>query len=89
MLPLLHSVPGAAKRLDVSESTIWRLVAERKLHPTHVRSRTMISEVELQRYVAASTVRPREKAAPISDNTLKETAETRARETTQDDVADE
>jgi excisionase family DNA binding protein len=56
--PLLYSVNAAAHRLGVSESTIWRLIDGKKLYPTRVRSRTMISETELQRYVAESTVRP-------------------------------
>lgn len=89
MQPLLHAVPRAAKRLDVSESTVWRLVAEKKLYPTYVRGRTMISEAELQRYVAESTVKPQGKAACISDNTPKETPENRVRESTQDDVVNE
>ena len=87
MQPLLHPVPKAAKRLDVSESTVWRLVAKKKLYPTYVRGRTMISEAELQRYVAESTVKPHEKAASVSGDTLKETAENRVRESTQDEVA--
>jgi excisionase family DNA binding protein len=85
--PLLYSANNAARRLDVSESTIWRLVAEKKLYPTYVRGRTMISEAELQRYVAESTVRPRE--AQIANKTRKEAAENRAHESTQNDRTDE
>jgi hypothetical protein len=55
---LLHTVPHAAVRLDASESTVWRLLAEKKLYPTYVRGRTTISEAELQHYVEDSTVRP-------------------------------
>jgi len=59
MEPLLHTVPKAAGRLGVSESTVWRMIGAKELSPTRVRGRTMISEAELQRYVAESTTRPR------------------------------
>src|SRR5262245_26200423 len=85
MQPLLHAVPGAAKRLNVSETTVWRLVAEKELYPTYVRGRTMISEAELQRYVADATVRPRAKKAPLADKKRTETGENRACELIHDE----
>lgn len=53
--PLLHTVPEAAERLRVSESSIWRLLRLGKLCATSVLGRTMISEAELLRFVAEAT----------------------------------
>jgi predicted DNA-binding transcriptional regulator AlpA len=57
--PLLRTVPRAAERLGVSESTVWRLIRLRQLNPTCVLGRTMVSEEELQRFVAEAT-KPRQ-----------------------------
>ena len=53
--PLLHTVPQAAERLRVSESSVWRLLRLGKLCATTVLGRTLISEAELQRFVAEAT----------------------------------
>jgi excisionase family DNA binding protein len=87
--PLLYSVNDAARRLGVSVSTVWRLLAEKKLYPTYVRGRTMISEAELQRYVAESTVRQRVKETPIAGATRKARAQNRVHESAQDDELNE
>ena len=61
---LLHSIPDAGLRLGVSESTIWRMIRDQLIVTTHIRRRTMIAEVELQRYVAqAAAASPTEVAA--------------------------
>ena len=50
LVPLLHTVPGSAKRLSVSERMVWRLLRIGKLRASRVLGRTMISEAELQRF---------------------------------------
>jgi excisionase family DNA binding protein len=55
MTPLLHTVRGAADRLNVSESSIWRLLRQGQLRRTSVLGRTMLSEDELQRFVTEAT----------------------------------
>jgi excisionase family DNA binding protein len=85
--PLLYSASDAARRLGVSESTVWRLLGEEEIYPTYVRRRTMISEAELQRYVAESTMRPREQETPIADKTQTEMTENLVGESTIDDTA--
>ena len=49
LVPLLHTIPRSAKRLGVSERTVWRLLRTGKLRASRVLGRTMISEAELQR----------------------------------------
>jgi excisionase family DNA binding protein len=51
LVPLLHTVPRSARRLGVSERTVWRLLRTRKLRASRVLGRTMVSEAELQRFV--------------------------------------
>ena len=50
LAPLLHTIRGSARRLGVSESTVWRLLRSSKLRTSRVLGRTMISEAELQRF---------------------------------------
>jgi hypothetical protein len=50
-VPLLHTVRGSAKRLGVSESTVWRLPRAKKLKPTRILGRTLVADAELQRLV--------------------------------------
>ena len=57
MQPLLHTVRRSAERLNVSESTVWRLIRRGQLNPTYVLGRTMLSEGELQRLVTEATKR--------------------------------
>lgn len=51
----LHKYPAAAKLLGVSERTLDRLVSERQIQVTHVRSACRISDEEIDRFIKANT----------------------------------
>jgi excisionase family DNA binding protein len=50
--PLAHTIPDACKRIGVSRSTIYELIASRELRPCKIGGRTLIPESELQRIVS-------------------------------------
>lgn len=54
-LELLFSIEEAAKRLGgVSKWTIRAWISQRRLKPTKIGSRTMLSESELEKFVLTS-----------------------------------
>jgi hypothetical protein len=47
--PLLHSVEDSSQRLNVSPSSIWRLIRRGELRTVKILGRTLVPESELQR----------------------------------------
>ena len=56
--PLLHSIISAAKILGIGRSSLYALIAERKVHPVKIGRRTLIPQHELERFVAELTTEP-------------------------------
>jgi excisionase family DNA binding protein len=52
----VFTIPEAASHLRLSRSFIYKLVAERKLKPVKVGSRTIIPGREIQRFIKAAGV---------------------------------
>lgn len=50
--PLLHTIPGAVKRLSFSRSGVYSEIKAGRLRSVKVGGRTYIAEAELVRYVA-------------------------------------
>ncbi|MEN2742500.1 helix-turn-helix domain-containing protein [Microbacterium sp. X-17] len=50
--PLLISQDEAAHRLGVSRTTIWRLIAAGDLQPVRIGSRTLVSNLSIDEYIA-------------------------------------
>ena len=48
---LTHSVRGAAGRLDLGESTLWRYIKEGRLKTIHVGGRTLIADDDLRTFI--------------------------------------
>ena len=51
--PLAYRRSGAAAQLGISVDTLDRLICEGKIHATKVRTATVITRVELVRYLAS------------------------------------
>jgi excisionase family DNA binding protein len=49
--PLVYTIPQAAKELEVSRSTIYRLISEGQLETISVRSRRRVRRTALVRYL--------------------------------------
>jgi len=65
--PLLHSIKNAAKRVGVSQSSVWRLIKEGQVRPVKILGRTLIPESELQRIA-----RPKDQPTPVQAEPLTE-----------------
>lgn len=51
--PLAHTVPDACARLGLSRTTLYELIGAGEIRAFKVGSRTLVSEAELRRFVAA------------------------------------
>jgi hypothetical protein len=80
--PLLHSVNDSSQRLNVSPSSIWRLIRRGELRTVKILGRTLVPESELQRiaqpkdeptlvHAEPLTEDGRVKPAPKPDDTVK------------------
>lgn len=54
-MPDLWTLDEAADKLRVSRRTVERLIASGQIRPTRVGSRTLVSDRELEAYVAAAS----------------------------------
>lgn len=54
-MPDLLTLDEVADRLRVSRRTVERLIASGQIRPTRVGSRTLVSDRELEAYVAAAS----------------------------------
>ena len=61
--PLLHTIPGAAARLSLSESSIRRLIRSGEFRAVKVLGRTLVPETELQRLACPTAEVPSTSAA--------------------------
>lgn len=59
MVSELLTIDETAARLRVSRRTVYRLMAEGRIRATKVRGSTFVSQLALDRYVAASERGPR------------------------------
>lgn len=50
-IPLAYSIPGAANAIGISKSTVWKLIAEKRLTSFRLGGRTLIAEVDLRDFV--------------------------------------
>jgi excisionase family DNA binding protein len=53
--PLAHSPADAARRISVGRTTLYGLIKAGELRATKINRRTVISEAELQRFLAERT----------------------------------
>lgn len=56
MTRLLHPIPDAAQVLGIGRSTLYELIAEKKITAIKIGRRTLIAQDELERYVRSLTV---------------------------------
>ena len=54
-MPLSHRVPAAAKMLDVSESMVWKLIRQKRLHAVRVGRNTLIPHSQLVALIEGDT----------------------------------
>ena len=52
LAPLAHNVPDACRRLGVSRTTLYELIASGEIRSFKVGARTLIPETELRKFVA-------------------------------------
>ena len=50
---LANTIPDACRRLGIKNTTAYKLIKERKLQAVKLGGRTVVLEVELQRFVAS------------------------------------
>jgi excisionase family DNA binding protein len=55
VVPLLHTVPEAARMLSVSVRTVWRLVDDGTLPLTHIRGSARISDQAIRDFAARAS----------------------------------
>ena len=55
MTRLLHPIPDAAEVLGIGRSTLYELIAEKKIAAIKIGRRTLIAQDELERYVRSLT----------------------------------
>ena len=55
MTRLLHPIPDAAQVLGIGRSTLYELIADKKISTIKIGRRTLISQDELERYVRTLT----------------------------------
>lgn len=53
MTRLLHPIPDAAEVLGIGRSTLYELISDKKITTIKIGRRTLISQEELERYVAS------------------------------------
>lgn len=55
MTRLLHPIPEAAQVLGIGRSTLYELIANKKIATIKIGRRTLVAQDELERYVRSLT----------------------------------
>jgi len=61
--PLTHQIPAACTRLSVGRSTLYELIKSGRIRAIKAGKRTLIPEVELQRFVSEELAEQQKAAA--------------------------